>query len=408
MSPLRALAATLLLLASTFALAPAVGGAAVFHEDWEDGLDGWTVQGAGASVACADGDCRLRVDPACCDGANGVSVARATSIPLGQPLTLDVEIENENLWGDTDLNVFLAFDHGHLVLHVTAWFNDGVMLFSDTGSDGYAGDYGSGRVDLRVLVNGTQAQALVLDEHGGVAGASPLVDLNPNATTLERVSIDGVQWNFEETEAVLFGDLSITPGATCFEPMVRLGGWPYGLAPLNATFFPEVVVPSCGPAASWSLDFGDGASVAGEGAPPAEVEHAYERGTYLAVLTVSMADGRERSASLRVVSYDHHLETFAGSVLAGALWVHDQPPERHSFATVAFDAVAYLDVTGLWPATDLDVVFFDEAGAETGSCAYLLYEEHFCWVPQGAASFEVRGNLAVAVSWTLTYENYVY
>ena len=64
-----------------------------------------------------------------------------------------------------------------------------------------------------------------------------------------------------------------------------------GKAPLSVTFNGSGSSDSDGSIASWTLDFGDGSSVAGGTGPPPASSHSYAGGNYTAKLTVTDDDG---------------------------------------------------------------------------------------------------------------------
>ena len=75
---------------------------------------------------------------------------------------------------------------------------------------------------------------------------------------------------------------------------------PGGTAPLAVTFSTAGTSDDSA-IASWQLDFGDGQSTSGAGAPPAEVQHQYTgAGDYTATLSVTDDTGQQRSASTPV------------------------------------------------------------------------------------------------------------
>jgi phospholipase C len=101
-----------------------------------------------------------------------------------------------------------------------------------------------------------------------------------------------------------------------------------GAAPFEVRFDGS---ESSGNISRWSLDFGDGTSASGVGAPPASIAHTYGRtGDYEAVLTV-----RQRAGSRAVARYD--------VLVAGpppTAWIYGIPAQAFSSARVTFDASA--------------------------------------------------------------------
>ena len=74
-----------------------------------------------------------------------------------------------------------------------------------------------------------------------------------------------------------------------------------GKAPLHVTFNGSGSSDSDGSVVSWTLDFGDGSTVAsGSGPPPSSTGHTYAVGSYTATLTVTDDDGAPDSASVSV------------------------------------------------------------------------------------------------------------
>ncbi len=74
-----------------------------------------------------------------------------------------------------------------------------------------------------------------------------------------------------------------------------------GKAPLGVTFNGSASSDSDGSIASWTLDFGDGTTVAGgNGVPPSSLPHTYAAGTWTAVLTVKDDNGATDTDSVGV------------------------------------------------------------------------------------------------------------
>jgi phospholipase C len=88
---------------------------------------------------------------------------------------------------------------------------------------------------------------------------------------------------------------------------------------------------SAGGIARWSLDFGDGMSRSGNGAPPASIAHTYGRaGGYEAVLTVRQPSGARATARYDVLV----------SGPPPTAWIYGIPAQAFSSARVRFDASA--------------------------------------------------------------------
>lgn len=92
----------------------------VFTEDFESGLDGWTVDGSAASIDCSAGapGCSLRMDPACC-GYSSLNVA--TSLSVVAPTRVVVNFVVSSICGDSDTDFAVVLNGEAVALHL----NDG-------------------------------------------------------------------------------------------------------------------------------------------------------------------------------------------------------------------------------------------------------------------------------------------
>jgi phospholipase C len=113
-----------------------------------------------------------------------------------------------------------------------------------------------------------------------------------------------------------------------------------GEAPLQTTFDASQTT-GAGVHASWTLDFGDGSSVAsGTGKPPASIPHTYTAaGTYTATLTVDNAQGKGTIATLGV-------DVSAPPAPPATTWITGSPINALAGKTVTFDGS--LSIAGDW------------------------------------------------------------
>ena len=76
-----------------------------------------------------------------------------------------------------------------------------------------------------------------------------------------------------------------------------------GKAPLQVTFDASGSSDANGTITSWSIDFGDGSTVAGgNGVPPSSQPHTYAAGTYTATLTVNDDQGGSDQTTVGVTA----------------------------------------------------------------------------------------------------------
>lgn len=196
------MACALLTLAPLLLALPTTASPTVFEEDWESGLDGWTVTGDAAAVDCGENatGCSLRLAPLCCDAYTQVS--RDLDLPLDGATAVSLRFKGDDTWGDTDTELQVDLNAGgKLWITLTDWWapNNRVTLTSD--------GYGEDRDFVRwtrpdtwytltlVIHPGRDLAWLDLhDENGTLLGTSAGLDIPAASDTLTSVTLRAVAW----------------------------------------------------------------------------------------------------------------------------------------------------------------------------------------------------------------------
>lgn len=405
-------AASIALLVLAFTAPPATAQDVAFSEDFEDGLDGWTVLGLGASVACED-DCALRLSAPCCEPVTTTRAWREVDVPLAGTLAFELSFRRELARADTDVNAVLGFDDGsQVILHLTEYTNGWVALVTPEAEDrAFAAYEGTGWSRLRVLVDGAthQAQAQILDDEGEPRAVSVPLPFSPDAGAIARVGFDLYVWSDLEPTWFEADDLSIATTQRCFSPMARIDA-PWYAEPGELIAFHLRGGLGCGgEQGAWEVAFDDVPTLSGAGTPPPFVRHAFaSEGAHYVTLTIDapgLAEPLVAGAEVWVFDFDGGWTTQEETGYIDRLAPFGLGEEE---VRVALDQVARgdesLQVVTDKPMPALHAVFYDAQGARTADqpCSSAVRTISFCAVPVGAASVGLRG-VAIDTTWTLRY-----
>lgn len=373
-------------------------GGTIFSEDWETGDDGWTTTGEGASYLCEPiRSCRLHLDPPCC--SSFVDVTHELDVPLEGRMAFSFDFGAVSNVGDTDSNFYLAMDaNGQIVYATTEWFNNGLsLLVTGDGEDRNFASYDAldGPMTLRLLIEGdtNQVQAQMM-ENGSVVGASRVLSFTPEATSIVAVGMNAVYWGGVRA-SFEYDNLVLAPSTDCFAPSATID------APWTAHVGADVPIgldagaaEDCGPL-TWSLDFGDGNTTGGTGAPPSTVLHNYSHSGYytLAFRVDRLNDESSATATSVLEIYQPgpstHTRTYDGTIILASHvagnwgeydgWLFaDSGNLTWSYETLA-DA-------------EVDLVFYGYF-SDLASC-----HTNTCEVPPGAIGFRLDG-VGALVTW---------
>jgi PKD domain/Glycosyl hydrolase family 26 len=120
---------------------------------------------------------------------------------------------------------------------------------------------------------------------------------------------------FDATGDIAGCDFSLTTSASAAQAFAQLGQQAYfnvrptvavspspeaGQAPLEVGFDTAGTAGTMNPIASWVMNFGDGTTTSGSGAPPSSIDHTFAAGEYAATLSVTDSAGQTNFANTTV------------------------------------------------------------------------------------------------------------
>lgn len=175
----------------------------VFTEDFESGVDGWSVSGSAASIDCSAGapGCSLRMDPACC-GYSSLNVA--TRLSVVAPTRVDVNFLVSSVCGDSDTDFVVLLNGEKVLLHLNdggGCSNNAVTLHVlSTGARPAAFSYTANTWYSASMLFDPIAKTVRLDVRtlGGtlVGSAGPLV-YSASASEISDLELIGSGWAVE-------------------------------------------------------------------------------------------------------------------------------------------------------------------------------------------------------------------
>ena len=189
-----------------------------FTEGWESGTSAWSITGTSATQDCSSTPvltgCSLKFQPT---ASSGLTVSRATAVPLTTTSTASFWFRGSSTTGDTDTAVSYAFNTGgSLTLSLTDGItaNNGMNLNGPSNSTGVFYSWPSANTWYQAVVtmNATTdvATVQVKNTSGTVVGSSSTsVTIPGAATSIINVTMSGNAWNLTQN-AFHFDSISVT------------------------------------------------------------------------------------------------------------------------------------------------------------------------------------------------------
>lgn len=363
----RRVLVTVLVLAPLLAQVPVGATGVAWSEDFED-LSDWTLSG-GVRQDCDVGapGCSLALDPDCC--GTFWTAQRSVGIELQPTAVVSFWFRGDRLTSNTDAEAVIDLaPSGQVVVPVSDGFNHWVGIVGPTGEEHryFANWEEAGRwyrVEITLDAAASTVQGTAYARDGSLLGTSRPIVLVSDTEAIAAIGFRGVSWN-SYRDVFRFDTACI--GTRPFPEGCSAGPDPdpravlrvddgYGLAPHPVTFTMSAAPGGGATLTGWSLDFGDGSSIFGEGAPPAEASHAYEAGEWGAEFVVTDSSGRTARDSLPVSVRPRLLIANVTHTPTDPVAYSAEEPDRYDTVVVTADLVNadwywYADVDVCWRA----------------------------------------------------------